>query len=107
MANYPATSGFAKVFKKAIGNLIKKFISKSQCDWDDKLGECLWAYRKTVRTPTKSTPFFLVYRCEVVLRLEIQISSRRITLTIKMTDEEKHRLHHQELEALDVKSLQA
>jgi len=83
------------------------FISKNQCDWDDKLGECLWAYCTTVRTPTKATPFSLVYGCEVVLLLEIQISSLRVALTTKMIDEEKHRLRLQELEALDDKRLQA
>jgi len=50
---YLATNGLAEVFNKTIGKLLKKFISKSQCDWDDKLGECLWAYHTTVRAPTK------------------------------------------------------
>jgi len=48
-----------------------KFISKSQRDWDNKLGECLWAYRTIVRTLTKATPFSLVYGCEAILPLEI------------------------------------
>ena len=75
MAYYPPTNGLAKAFNKTIGKLLKKFISRSQRDWDEKLGECLWAYRTTVRTPTKATPFSLVYRCEAVLPLEIQIPS--------------------------------
>ena len=87
--------------------LLKKFVSKSQRDWDDKLGECLWAYRTTVRTPTKATPFSLVYGCEAVLPLEIQIPSLRVALTAEMTTEEKHRQRLQELEALDDKRLQA
>ena len=66
----------------------------------------LMAYRTTVRTPTKATPFSLVYGCEVVLPLEIQIPSLRIALTAKMKNEEKHRLRLQELEALDDKRLQ-
>jgi len=41
------------------------------------------------------------------LSLEIQIPSLRVTLTTEMTDEEKHRLRLQELEALDDKRLQA
>jgi len=90
-----------------IGKLLKKFISKSQRDWDEKLGECLWAYRTTARTPTKSTPFSLVYGCKVVLSLEIQIPSLRVALTTEMTNEEKHQMRLQELEALDDKRLQA
>ena len=61
----------------------------------------------TVRTPTKATPFSLVYGCEAVLPLEIQIPSLRVALTAEMTTEEKHRQRLQELEALDGKRLQA
>jgi len=104
---YPATNGLAEAFNKTIRKLLNKFVSKSQCDWDDKLGECLWAYRTTMRTPTKATPFSLVYGCEAVLSLEIQIPSLHIALTTEMTNEEKYRLRLQELEALDDKHLQA
>jgi len=61
----------------------------------------------TVRTPTKATPFSLVYECEVILPLEIQIPSLRVALTTEMTNEEKYQLRLQELEALDDKHLQA
>ena len=56
---------------------------------------------------TKATPFSLVYECEAILPLKIQISSLCVTLTTEMTDEEKHQLRLQELEALDGKHLQA
>ena len=65
------------------------------------------AYRTTVRTPTKATPFSLVYGCEAVLPLEIQIPSLRVALTTEMTNEKKYRLRLQELETLDDKRLQA
>ena len=38
---YPAANGLAEAFNKTIGKLLKKFVSKSQRDWDEKLGECL------------------------------------------------------------------
>jgi len=57
--------------------------------------------------PTGNTPFCLVYGCEAVIPLEIQILSLRVALVGKMTDEDNHRLHIQELEALDKKRLQA
>jgi len=68
---YPAANGFAEAFNETIEKLLMKFILKSQRDWDDKLGECLWAYRTMVRTPMKATLFLLVYGYEVVLPLEI------------------------------------
>jgi len=72
-------------FNQIIRKLFKKFVSKSQRDWDDKLGECLRAYHTTVRTLTKALSFSLVYGYEVVLPLEIQIPLLRIILTTKMT----------------------
>ena len=69
--------------------------------------DSLWAYRTIVRTPTKATPFSLVYGCEAVLSLEIQIPSLHVALITEMTNEERHRLRLQELEALDDKRLQA
>ena len=75
---YPATNSLAEAFNKTIEKLHKKFVSKSQRNWDDKLGECLWAYRTTVRTLTKVTLFSLVYGCKAVLPLEIQIPSLHI-----------------------------
>jgi len=36
----------------------------------------------------KATPFSLVYGCEAILPLEIQIPSLRVTLITEMTDEE-------------------
>ena len=89
---YPAANGLVKAFNKTIGKLLKKFVSKSQHNWDDKLGECLWVYHTTVRNPMKTTPFYLIYGCEAVLPLEIQISSLSVALTTEMINEEKHRL---------------
>jgi len=91
-AYYPAANGLTEAFNKTIRKLLKKFVSKSQYDWDDKLGECLWTYRTMIRTPTNATPFSFVYGCEVVLRLEIQIPSLRVTLITEMTNKEKYRL---------------
>jgi len=88
MTYYPVANGLVEAFNKTIEKLLKKFILKSQRDWDDKLGEYLWAYRITVRTPTKTIPFSLVHGCEAVLPLEIQIQSLHIALTKEMTNEE-------------------
>jgi len=104
---YQVANGLAEDFNKTFGKLLKKFVSKSQHDWNVKLGECLWACRTTVRTLTKATPFSLMYRCEAVLLLEIRIPSLRVALITRMTEEEKHQLRLQELEALDDKCLQA
>jgi len=35
---YPVANGLAEAFNTTIEKLLKKFVSKSQRDWDDKLG---------------------------------------------------------------------
>jgi hypothetical protein len=103
----PAANGQAEAFNKTIIKILTKLVSTSKRDWDEKLGESLWAYRTTVRTPTGFTPYSLVHGCEAVLPLEIQIPSLRVALATGMTTEESHRKRLEELEALDEKRLRA
>ena len=88
----PAANGLAEAFNKTIIKLLKKFILSSKRDWNEKLGECLWAYRIMVQTATGNTLFSLVYGYEAVLPLEIQIPSLRIALATKMTEAKNDRL---------------
>jgi len=61
----PVSNGLAEAFYKTIIQLLKKFISASKQDWNGKLSEIV--------SPIGNTPFSLVYGCEIVLPLEIQI----------------------------------
>ena len=106
MYNAPA-NGLAEAFNKTLCNLLKKVVAKSKRDWHERLGEALWAYRTTYKTPTQSTPFALVYGVEAVLPLELQIPSFRIAMQEGLTEDENHKLRLDELEALDEKRLQA
>jgi len=103
----PAANGLVEAFNKIIIKLLKKFISSSKRDWNEKLSECLWAYRTTIRNPTYNTPFFLIYECEAIIPLEIQILLLCVALATKMTKENNDRLRLQELEALDYRRLHA
>ncbi|KAL0449199.1 UNVERIFIED_CONTAM: Polyprotein P3 [Sesamum latifolium] len=83
-----------------------KVVVKSKRDWHERIGEALWAYRTTVRTPTQSTPYALVYGVEAVLPLEQQIPSLRIAIQ-GLTEKENARIRLKDLEALDEKRLEA
>ncbi|KAL0317346.1 UNVERIFIED_CONTAM: hypothetical protein Sangu_2148900 [Sesamum angustifolium] len=96
---YAAANGLAEAFNKTFCNLLKKVVAKSKRDWHERIGEALWAYRTTVRTPTQATPYALVYGVEAVLPLEQQIPSLRIAIQEVLIEEE--------LEALDEKRLEA
>ena len=43
--------------------------------WLKELPSVLWAYRTTVRTPTRETPFNLMYGAEAVIPVEIGLTS--------------------------------
>ena len=102
----PTANGLAEAFNKIIIKLFKKFVSNKR-DWNEKLSECLWAHWTTVRTPTGNTSFSLVYGCEAIIPLEIQMMSLRVAFMTRMTKEDNDRLRIQELEVLDEKRLQA
>ncbi|KAL0449524.1 UNVERIFIED_CONTAM: hypothetical protein Slati_1508800 [Sesamum latifolium] len=104
---YAAPNGLAEAFNKTLCSLLKKVVAKSKRDWHERIGEALWAYRTTVRTPTQSTPYALVYGVEAVLPLEQEIPSLRIAIQEGLTEEENARLLLKELEALDEKRSEA
>ncbi|KAL0405440.1 UNVERIFIED_CONTAM: hypothetical protein Slati_3857900 [Sesamum latifolium] len=79
----------------------------SRSDWHERIGEALWVYRTTVRTPMQSTTYALVYGVEAVFPLEQQILPLRIRIQEGLTEEENARIRLEELEALDEKRLEA
>ncbi|XP_074266910.1 uncharacterized protein LOC141590203 [Silene latifolia] len=85
----------------------EKVVAKSKRDWHERIGEALWAYRTTYKTPTQATPYALVYGVEAVLPLELHIPSLRIAIQEGLTDDENDKLRLTELEALDEKRLEA
>ena len=57
-------------------------------DWSEYLPFSLWGYRTTMHTTTGQTPFSLVYDCEAVLPIEIEIKSLRVVMDAKMPESE-------------------
>ncbi|KAG9440971.1 hypothetical protein H6P81_021136 [Aristolochia fimbriata] len=103
----PAANGLAEAFNKTLCKILKKTIGANKRSWDEKLGEALWAYRTSFRTPTQSTPYSLVYGTEAVLPLEVQLPSLRIAMREGLTTEECAQLRLAELESLDEQRLEA
>ena len=46
--------------------------------WLDELPGVLWAYKMTVKTPTRETPFKLAYGSEVVILVEMHMVNHRV-----------------------------
>ena len=53
-------------------------------DWSEYLQFTLWGYRTTARISTSATPFSLVYGCEAVLPIKVEIRSMRVLLETKI-----------------------
>jgi len=104
---YPQANGMIEAFNKTLGKILKKTVHRHRRDWHDRLFEALWAYRVTVRTPTQATPYSLVYGCEAVLPLEIQLPSLRVALRNGLTQDEQIQLRFQELDSLEEERLHA
>ncbi|XP_074300093.1 uncharacterized protein LOC141631304 [Silene latifolia] len=102
-----SANGLAEAFNKTLCNLLRKVVAKSKQDWHERIGETLWAYRTTYKTPTQATPYALVYGVEAMLPLELQIPSLRIVIQEGLTEDENDKLRLAELEALDEKRLEA
>jgi transposase InsO family protein len=75
MGYYPQANGLTKAFNKTLGKIRKKMVTKNRRDWHDRLFEALWAYRVTVRTLTEATTYSLIYGCEAVFPLEVELLS--------------------------------
>ena len=46
--------------------------------WPEELQNVLWAYRTTTRVPTGETPFKLTFGIEVVISVEVGLTSFRV-----------------------------
>ena len=57
-------------------------------DWSKYLPFALWGYRTTTHTATGQTPFSLVYGCEAVLPIKIEIKSLRVVMEVKTSESE-------------------
>ena len=57
--------------------IIKARLDNAKGAWPEELPNVLWAYRTTTRTPTGETPFRLIYGTEIVILIEVGITSIR------------------------------
>ena len=61
--------------------------------WVEELPSVLWAYRTTVRTPTRETPFKLTFGTKAVIPVEIGLTTLRMTFHKEEENEGQLRLN--------------
>ena len=57
--------------------IIKAWLDEAKGVWLEELPNVFWAYMTTTRTPTGETPFNLTYGTEIVIPIEVGITSLR------------------------------
>ena len=72
--------------------IIKTRLERAKDIWPDELPSVLWAYRTTVRTPTRETPFQLTYGADAIIPAEVGLTSYRVQNYMEDKNEEAMRL---------------
>ena len=89
-------NGAVEAANKTIKKIIDKTIDTYK-DWHEKLPFVLHAYRTSIRTSTRATPFLLVYGMKVVLLIEVEIPSSRVLMETKLEEAEWVRTRYEQL----------
>ena len=103
---HPKINGIVEAANKNVKNIVAKMIDTYK-DWHEKLPFALHAYQTVVRTFTTATPFSLVYGMEVVLPIEVEISSLRVVMEAKLEDAEWVQARYDQLNLIEEKRLKA
>ena len=77
---HPQANGQAEVANRSLLKIIKTRLEGAKGEWPDELPSVLWAYRTTVRTPMRETPFKLAYGSKTVIPAEIHMANHRVTM---------------------------
>lgn len=81
----PQANGAMKVANKNVKIILAKTLGNYKY-WVYYLQFALWGYRTTTRTSTGTTLSSLVYGCEAVLPLEVEVQSLRVLLESKIPE---------------------
>ena len=100
----PKMNGTVEAANKNIKKIVAK-MTDTYKDWHDKLPFALHAYRTTVRTSTRATPFSLVYGMEGFLPIEVKILSLRVLMEAKLEEVEWIQTRYDQLNLIEEKRL--
>uniref|UniRef100_A0A2N9G1W1 Uncharacterized protein n=1 Tax=Fagus sylvatica TaxID=28930 RepID=A0A2N9G1W1_FAGSY len=90
---HPQANGQVEVTNRTLLKQIKTRLEGAKSMWVEELPSVLWAYRTTVRTPTKETPFKLTFGTEAVIPVEIGLTTFRTTFHKEEENEGQLRLN--------------
>jgi transposase InsO family protein len=68
---HPQSDGLVERFNKTVEDMLSKYISVDQRDWDEQLPHVMLAYRSSVHESTKQTPSAMMLGREVELPVDL------------------------------------
>ena len=68
---HPQTNGIQERFSRTIEDMLSKFVSANQRDWDEYLPLLLLAYRSSVHESTKQTPYMMFFGRHALLPIDL------------------------------------
>ena len=68
---HPQTNGIQERFNRTIEDMLSKFVSANQRDWDEYLPLLLLAYRSSVHESTKQTPYMMFFGRHALLPVDL------------------------------------
>ena len=90
---HPQANGQAEVANRSLLKIIKTRLERANGVWPDELSGVLWAYKTTVKTPTRETPFKLAYGSEAVIPTKVHMANYSVTMYQDKDNEEQLRLN--------------
>ncbi|GJS37806.1 reverse transcriptase domain-containing protein [Tanacetum coccineum] len=69
---HPQTSGQVENANRALKRILEKTLKDNPTIWSRKLDDALWAFRTAYKTPTRTTPYKLIYgkNCHLPFKIE-------------------------------------
>ena len=79
---YPQCNGQLKSINKVLKTMLQRTVNKNKNNWHMMFFSTLWAYRTSAKTASGFTPLHLFYGEEVVLPIECEIPSLKLTIEL-------------------------
>ena len=72
LAGHPQSKGLDEVSNREIKKILKKTFNGMRKDWANKIDDNVWAYRIDFKTPSRMSPYRIVYgkACHLPVELE-------------------------------------
>jgi hypothetical protein len=90
---YPQANDQVEEINKILITMLRRMIGIHKTSWHTMLFSTLWAYRTSVKSATRFTPFQLFYGLEAILPIECEIPSLKLAIKLlSNTSAEEERL---------------